>query len=36
MAVFDVTQKDQVREIYSLGETSGGMLNFCYSVFELR
>ena len=36
MAVFDISKKDQIKEIYSLGEVSGGrIIIFVPSSFEL-
>ena len=30
MIVFDISKKDQVKEIYSLGKISGGIVKFCW------
>ena len=32
MAVFDISKKDQIKEIYSLGELSGGIIIFYLHV----
>ena len=34
MAVFDISKKDQIQEIYSLGEVSGGTIIFFFPSYE--
>ena len=34
MSVFDISKKDQIKEIYSLGEVTGGIIIFLPSFFE--
>ena len=34
MAVFDISKKDQIKEIYSLEEVSGGRIIFVPLSFE--
>ena len=34
MSVFDISKNDQIKEIYSVGEVSGGIIIFLPSSFE--